>query len=297
MYFLIYICTFVILILLFNRKKKYGYLNAHIKNITTDFAKDFNYKIIRKYNNYTQNYHFDSIAFNNKEIVGNLQVIPWYYNNNDNNCIYIGKDLYVLEKFQKKGIANEIVKNGINAILKKNSFGIFCTNKKLSLPDCVFKLYWKKNLINTTSNKLNINNLKVINYDKVSLKNYPYNNKFLNTSCTKIYNFLKYLASIDIIFLQDQNNIFAVERYKDSDNDYVAYIKFFWVDNIKIINRYKSNICKLLNVKYIANPELLYSDEIPHNTWDIAYYYLYAKPSNLKYNIFTKKDIFGWFLC
>jgi len=293
MYLIFLISIIFFLIKLLNLKKKeYGYLNGHLNNITKNSAKKYNYKIIEIFDSINKNYYLESKAFDKKEVIGNLKLIPWSFNN---NTIYIGKDLYVLQKYQRKGIGNEIVKNGVNIILKNGNFGVFCTNKELSLNDCIFKLCWIKTSINLLKESNTTKSLKIVSFSDVSLKHYPFNNNFLNVSKKQIYNFLEYLESIDIIFLQNENNLFAVEKYTDSNNDDVAYIKFMWGDNLKLMNNYKLNICKLLNLTYIAFPEII-DKKTPSKIWDIAYYYLYAKPKKFKYNTFTNRDILAWYL-
>lgn len=293
MYQYIFVVLVLFIIIKSFIRKQFGYLEGHLNNNTKDSAKLFNYKIVEKFDSNYKKYYFESQAFNKNQKIGNLKLIPWTFNE---KSIYIGKDLYVLNKFQKKGIANEIVKKGVNFILEKNSFGVFCTNTELSLADCLFKLYWIKTPITALEQETSINNLELVSYNDVSLKNYPFHNSFFNVPKTQIYNFLNYLDNLGIVFLQNENKVFAIERYKDSQNDYVAYVKFLWVDDLENISIYRLNICKLLNVKYIAFPKVIQNRNIPPNIWDVAYYYIYAKPKHFKYNIFSSKDILAWYL-
>ena len=142
---MITIIVLLLLLIIFymKNKKNYGYLDSHITGIKRN--NNYEYKITNK------NGNIEGIVYDNKKSIGRLFCTKWETKNNYN--LYIGDDLFILPKYRKNGIANNLVNLCSNTILEKNGFGIFSTNKELSLENKLFELYWVKYKTNWSDSK------------------------------------------------------------------------------------------------------------------------------------------------
>ncbi len=278
--------TIIVLLLLLTifymkNKKTYGYLDSHITGIKRN--NNYEYKITNK------NGNIEGIVYDNKKSIGRLFCTKWETKNNYN--LYIGDDLFILPKYRNNGIANNLVNLCSNTILEKNGFGIFSTNKELSLENKLFELYWVKY---KTNYKTDSNIFKEVSWNNINFDNYP-NHQLLKAEKSYIQNFL-YLQSLKknkFIYVEKYNTIICVESLIDNDEDSVSHVKWFWSNNMSVESI--KGVSKYLGDDYVSIPKI--SVNMTEKIWDKSYCYLHCKPKNIKIQKLDEKDILGWFLC
>lgn len=264
--------------------KKYGYLHGYETNTIQASAYDYTYKIVTFPNNTMK-----CIAKWHTCTVGTLNIIPWKLQN-ESHSLYIGNGLWVQEEYRKKGIANKIVHDALQKIISLNGFGIFSTSFELDVPDCVYKVYWIK-----IKPQLSQEPLQLITWNDVSYDNYP-NHSWLNVPIKQRQTYLRYLMdnnNLKIMCSRDQKSItLGVESIIDVGGNKVSCVKWYWANPDTNIHEFTNSICTLLGDDYVAIPTL----DKPHDVWDKAISYVYAKPKTITRQPLDKKDILGWFL-
>ena len=279
---MIYLIIIIFLLIFFWKKRNiYGYLEYHIyqQHISDKFKYNINKKLEL----------IEGTVYDNNKLIGKLCCYNWKTNNNYN--LYVGDDLFVEKKYRNKGIAKNLISMCSDAILRLNGFGVFSTDKALSIDNKLYELFWIKCETNHNDDSTIF---KEISWNDVNFDNYP-KHELLDANESYIKRFLhfQYLKGNKFIYVEKYNTIICVESLIDNDENSVSHVKWFWSSNTSIESI--KGVSKYLGDDYVSIPKI--SVNITEKIWDKSYCYLYCKPKHIKIQKLDEKDILGWFLC
>tara|TARA_Y100000389_G_C17458652_1_gene519987 strand:+ start:478 stop:1350 length:873 start_codon:yes stop_codon:yes gene_type:complete len=288
---MINIIVFITIISLFlyivrRKNNNLGYLYGHSNQYVRQSAEKYKYSL-KKYLDGPSG-SSRCIASNGDEIVGSLTLIPWKITG-ISNMLYIGNDLEVSAYHRNRGVANQIVLKSVNKLVSNGGFGIFSTNKELSVETHVYTLYWtKKKCILSNSSLL----LKPINIDELSYNKYPAH-QWLNVPIQNRKMYFKYLEKKGMKILGSPNHeiIVGAESIFDASGDFVSHVKWYWGSD-ENLNKAMYSLCEYFGNEYFSFPTI----NKPNEIWDKSISYIYAKPKNVYLPPLSRLDINGWYL-